>query len=174
MTIIDTKELRTRIKTADLCDEHEDDMLIAEPLLNNYGGRTAFHGPISTVKVFEDNSLVRDALESPGNGRVLVVDGGGSRRCALLGEVMARIGEDSGWAGLIIYGCIRDAAEIRRMSIGIKALATNPRRSVKRGEGQWDVPVHFAGVTFRPGAYLYADDDGIVIAKKILHDVTLY
>ena len=174
MTIIDTKELRTRIKTADLCDEHEDDLLIAEPLLKNYGGRTAFHGPISTVKVFEDNSLVRDALESPGNGRVLVVDGGGSRRCALLGDVMARIGEDSGWAGLIIYGCIRDAAEIRRMSIGIKALATNPRRSVKRGEGQWDVPVHFAGVTFRPGAYLYSDDDGIVIAKRILHDVTLY
>lgn len=167
--MVDTREIRTRIKTADLCDEFEDSLRIAEPLLKNFGGRRAFHGPISTVKVFEDHSLVRDALEAPGNGRVLVVDGGGSRRCALLGDTMARIAEDSGWAGMVVFGCIRDAAEIGKMSIGLKALATNPRRSVKRGEGQWEVPVNFAGVTFRPGEYLYSDDDGIVIAANAIH-----
>jgi len=167
--MIDTREIRTRIKTAELCDEFEDALQIAEPLLKNFGGRRVFHGPISTVKVFEDNSLVRDALESPGKGRVLVVDGGGSRRCSLLGETMARIAEDSGWAGMVIYGCIRDSAEIGKMSIGLKALATNPRRSIKRGEGQWEIPVSFAGVTFRPGEYLYSDDDGIVIAADALH-----
>lgn len=157
------------IKTADLCDGHEDELQIADPVLKNFGGRRAFHGPISTVKVFEDNSLVRDALESPGEGRVLVVDGGGSLRCALVGDSMARIAEDSGWAGMIIYGCIRDSAEIGRMSIGLKALSTNPKRSVKRGEGQWEVPVNFAGVTFRPGEYLYSDEDGLVIAARALH-----
>ncbi len=167
--MVDTREIRTRIKTAELCDEFEEALQIAEPLLTNFGGRRAFHGPISTVKVFEDNSLVRDALESQGKGRVLVVDGGGSRRCALLGEMMARIAEDSGWAGIVVYGCIRDAAEIGKMSIGLKALATNPRRSIKRGEGQWDVPVNFASITFRPGEYLYSDDDGIVIAQEALH-----
>ncbi len=171
--MVDTRELRTRIKTADLCDEFEEALQIAEPVFTNFGGRRAFHGPIRTVKVFEDNSLVRDALESPGKGRVLVVDGGGSRRCSLLGEMMSRIAEDSGWAGIVVYGCIRDSAEIGKMSIGLKALATNPRRSIKRGEGQWDIPVHFAGVTFRPGEYLYSDDDGIVIASKLLHDTTL-
>lgn len=165
----DTREIRLKVKTADLCDDFEDVLQIAEPLLKNFGGRRAFHGPISTVKVFEDNSLVRDALESPGKGRVLVVDGGGSRRCALVGDVMARIAEDGGWAGMVIYGCVRDATELGKMSIGIKALAANPRRSVKRGEGQWDVPVNFAGVTFRPGEYLYSDDDGIIIAAEALH-----
>ncbi len=167
--MIDTREIRLRINTAELCDEFQDELQIAEPLLTNFGGRRVFHGPISTVKVFEDNSLVRDALESPGKGRVLVIDGGGSRRCALLGDTMARIAEDSGWAGMIIYGCIRDSAEIGKMSIGLKALATNPRRSIKRGEGQWEIPVSFAGVTFRPGEYLYSDDDGIVIAAEALH-----
>lgn len=151
------------IKTADLCDQFEEALQIADPVLRNFGGRRAFHGPISTVKVFEDNSLVREALESPGNGRVLVVDGGGSLRCALVGETMARIAEDGGWAGIVIFGCIRDSVEIGRMSIGLKALSTNPRSSQKRGEGQWEVPVHFAGVTFRPGEYLYADDDGIIV-----------
>lgn len=157
------------IKTADLCDEFEGELQIADPVLKNFGGRRAFHGPISTVKVFEDNALVREALESPGKGRVLVVDGGGSLRCALMGDGMARIAEDSGWAGIIIYGCIRDSAEIARMSIGVKALSLNPRTSVKRGEGQWEVPVSFAGATFRPGEFLYSDDDGLVIATSMLH-----
>ena len=167
--MVDTREIRTRIKTADICDQFADSLQIAEPLLKNFGGRRAFHGPISTVKVFEDNSLVRDALESQGNGRVLVVDGGGSHRCALLGDMMARIAEDSGWAGIVVYGAIRDAAEIGKMSIGLKALSTNPKSSIKRGEGQWDVPVNFAGVTFRPGEYLYSDDDGIIVAAEPLH-----
>jgi regulator of ribonuclease activity A len=167
--MVDAREMRTRIKTAEICDEFEEGLQVAEPLLTNFGGRRAFHGPISTVKVFEDNSLIRDALESPGKGRVLVVDGGGSRRCALLGEMLVRIAEDSGWAGIVVYGCIRDAAEIGKMSIGLKALALNPRRSIKRGEGQWEIPVNFAGVTFRPGEYLYSDQDGIVIAAKALH-----
>ena len=167
--MVDTREIRMRVKTAELCDEFEEALQIAEPLLTNFGGRRAFHGPISTVKVFEDHSLVRDAVESPGKGRVLVVDGGGSRRCALLGDMMARIAEDSGWAGIVIYGCIRDAAEIGKMSIGLKALAVNPRGSMQRGEGQWEIPVNFAGATFRPGEYLYSDEDGIVIAAKALH-----
>lgn len=156
------------IKTADLCDQLQQAIQIAEPVLRNFGGRRAFDGPISTVKVFEDSSFVREALESPGNGRVLVVDGGGSLRCALLGATIARIAEDSGWAGIVIFGCIRDSAEIGRMSIGVKALATNPRSSQKRGEGQWEVPVRFAGVTFRSGEHLYADDDGLVVTPEAI------
>lgn len=150
--------------TADLCDEHGDAVQVCEPVFHAFGGRRAFSGPVSTVRCFEDNSLVKSAVESPGNGRVLVVDGGGSRRRALVGGNLGVAAVKNGWAGIIIHGCIRDSAELGPLSLGIRALGTMPLRSEKRGEGERDVPVRFAGVTFRPGDYVFADDDGIVLS----------
>jgi regulator of ribonuclease activity A len=133
--------------------------------LRHYGGAQRFAGPISTLKVFEDNSLVRSALEEPGQGRVLVVDGGGSLRCALVGDQLGALAMQNGWVGIVVYGCVRDVAELAQMPLGVLALANHPRRSMKRGEGQRDVAVRFAGVLFTPGQYLYADANGIVVAK---------
>ena len=154
--------------TADLCDDHGDHVQVCEPVFHMYGGRRAFHGPISTVFCFEDNSRVKEAVESPGNGQVLVVDGGGSRRRALLGDKLGLAAVNNGWAGVIIHGCIRDSAELDRMDLGLRALGTMPLRSEKRGEGERDVPVRFAGVTFRPGDYVYVDEDGIVVSHQAL------
>lgn len=156
------------ISTADLCDAHDELLWVAEPLFGDYGGRLAFCGPISTVKAFEDNSLVRAALEEDGRGRVLVVDGGGSLRCAMLGDQLAEMAERNRWNGVIVNGCIRDSVRIGDLSVGVKALATHPRKSVKRNEGQRDIPVHFAGISFEPGHYLYADEDGLVVAPQAL------
>ncbi|MBL8258402.1 MAG: ribonuclease E activity regulator RraA [Candidatus Competibacteraceae bacterium] len=155
-------------KTTDLCDEFSDRLQIAEPLFGDYGGETLFCGAIATVKVFEDNSLVRAALEEPGKGRVLVVDGGGSTRCALLGDQLAELAEENGWAGVVVNGCIRDSAAIAEIDIGVKALAVHPLKSVKRGVGERDVAVRFAGVQFVPGYYLYADEDGLIVSEKPL------
>ncbi len=155
-------------KTADLCDQYADVLQVADPIFADYGGDLAFGGEIVTLKVFEDNSLVRAALQEPGAGRVLVVDGGGSMRCALLGDQLAELAEKNGWAGVVVYGCIRDAADIAEIGIGVKALGTHPLKSIKRGIGERDVPVRFAGVTFRPGHWLYADEDGIVVAERAL------
>ena len=121
--------------TADLYDEHEGKVQVVNTFLQNFGQRAHFFGPISTVRCLEDNSHVRAALEEPGRGRVLVVDGGASNRCALVGDMMAKMGMENGWAGLVIYGCIRDSAIVATLPIGIKALGTNPRRSVKKGIG---------------------------------------
>lgn len=154
--------------TADLYDEHGEKLQIAAPIFRDYGGHLTFEGPVVTLKVFEDNSLVRSALEEPGLGRVLVVDGGGSLRCALVGDMLAELGRKNGWAGIVVYGCVRDAAVMADMPIGIKALATNPRKSVKKGEGARDVALRFAEMTVIPGQYLYADGDGIVIANQQL------
>lgn len=154
--------------TADLYDHHSTEVQVALPMFRDYGGLTHFSGPISTVKVHEDNVLVREALEQPGEGRVLVVDGGGSMRCALVGDLLAYLGQKNGWAGIIVYGCIRDSAEIAKIAIGVKAMATNPRKSVKKGAGDRDIPVRFADVSFVPGHYLYADEDGILVAEKQL------
>lgn len=151
--------------TTDICDSLGEEARAAYPGFTNYGARTIFSGPISTVKCHEDNSLVRKSLEGPGQGRVLVVDGGGSMRCALLGDMLATLGNNNGWAGIIVNGCIRDSAEIASIDIGVQARATHPKKSLKRGEGQQDVAVHFAGIEFRPGEYLYADDDGIVVTS---------
>jgi regulator of ribonuclease activity A len=148
--------------TADLCDSHPDSVEIADPLFSDFGGRETFHGMISTVKVFEDNSLVRQALEQPGQSRVLVVDGGGSLRCALLGDQLGALALENGWAGIVINGCVRDSAELMELDLGVRALATHPLKSVKRGEGRRDVVVRFAGVHFVPGHYLYADADGVL------------
>lgn len=158
------------LKTTDLCDEHSDRLRIAAPMFTTYGGRRLFNGPVSTVKVFEDNSLVRSALEEPGEDRVLVVDGGGSMRCALLGDQLAELGQKNGWAGVLVYGCIRDSEDIAGIDIGVKALNTHPLKSVKKGMGERDVPVSFAGITLRPGDFLYADDDGVVVAEEALAD----
>ena len=150
--------------TADLHDEHEGKVQVANIVMQSYGRKARFSGPISTVKCFEDNSLVRAALEEPGNGRVLVVDGGGSIRCALVGDKLAELGIENGWEGLVINGCIRDSAVVSTLDIGIKALGTNPRRSVKKGEGERDIPLNFADANFTPGDYLYADEDGILLS----------
>ncbi len=150
--------------TADLYDDHEGKVQVVNAFLQNFGQKTTFSGPISTVKCFEDNSLVRAALEEDGQGRVLVVDGGASHRCALVGDKMAKLGMDSGWEGLIINGCVRDSAVLSSLPIGIKALGANPRRSVKRGSGERDIPLCFADATFTPGEYAYADADGILLS----------
>jgi len=154
--------------TADLYDEFGDGVRVAAPLFNDYGRARRFCGPVATLKVHEDNSLVRAALEESGRGRVLVVDGGGSLRCALVGDRLARLGMENGWQGILVYGCIRDAAVIAGMDIGLKALNTNPRKSVKLGAGDRDVRVAFAGVDFSPGDYLYADEDGVLVANEKL------
>jgi len=155
-------------KTADLCDEHSEIIQIALPGLIGYGGETRFSGRIVTLKLFEDNSLLRDMLNNSGNGQVIVVDGGGSMRCALLGDMLAGKAVSNGWSGLVINGCIRDSADLAKMNIGIRALGTHPLKSVKRGIGEINVPVSFSNTEFIPGNYLYADEDGIIVAPKAL------
>jgi regulator of ribonuclease activity A len=155
--------------TTDLSDAHPDAQ-VCEPLFSDFGGRRAFHGPIATLKVFEDNGPVRAALERPGAGHVLVVDGGGSRRCALVGGLLGKLAQDNGWAGIVVYGCVRDVAELAQCDLGVKAIAAHPRKSEKGLHGgRTDRAVTFAGVVFRPGAWLYADADGIVVADRALH-----
>lgn len=154
--------------TADLCDEHIDKLQVAEPIFRDYGAEPMFEGEIHTLKVFEDNTLVRAALEKDGTGKVLVVDGGGSLRCALVGDNLAALAIKNGWRGIVVYGCIRDSKPIGTMKVGVKALNTNPTKSIKRNEGQENIPVRFAGVDFKPGAYLYADEDGIVVSETQL------
>jgi regulator of ribonuclease activity A len=155
-------------KTADLCDRYCAELQILEPGFRSYGGRRRFAGPASTVKCHEDNSRVREAVGEPGRGRVLVVDGGGSHRCALLGDLLARQAADNGWSGVLIHGCVRDAADLAGFDLGVLALATLPRRSERKGAGQRDVPVEFAGARIRPGDYVYADEDGVIVAPRAL------
>jgi regulator of ribonuclease activity A len=155
--------------TTDLSDNHSDRVSVADPIFRSFGLRERFAGPIATLKVFEDNSLVRSTLERPGHGRVLVVDGGGSLRCALVGGQLGELAVKNGWSGIVLWGCVRDSAELNAQDVGIRALATHPRKSVKKGEGSSEVQVHFAGVTFTPGHWLYADEDGVVLAPEPLH-----
>jgi regulator of ribonuclease activity A len=154
--------------TADLCDDHEQDLHVAESMFQRFGRITAFDGPIATVKCYEDNSMVREALAEPGEGRILVVDGGGSQRRALLGDLLAELAVRNGWRGIVINGCIRDSETVNQLELGVRALGTIPLRTHKRGDGQREVSVSFAGVTFRPGAHLYADADGMVVAARPL------
>lgn len=155
-------------QTSDLCDQHEDQVSVVTPMFRSFGGRPAFHGPITTLKLFEDNSLVRKTLETPGAGRVLVIDGGGSMRCALVGDQLAALGVQNGWAGILVYGCIRDSKAISTMEIGVFALGTHPRKTVKRNSGEVDLPLSFGGVSFVPGHYLYADEDGVLVSTRSL------
>lgn len=154
--------------TTDLSDAHTDIVRHADPIFLDYGGRAAFHGPTATLKVFEDNALVRTAVESPGLARVLVIDGGGSLRCALFGGNLAKLGADNGWAGVVIFGCVRDRDELEAEQLGVKALGHHPRRSIRKGLGDVDINVTFAGLTFSPGDWLYADRDGIILAPHSL------
>jgi regulator of ribonuclease activity A len=156
------------IATADLCDRFGAEVRVAEPIFRDWGGARSFAGPIETVRVHEDNALVRAALETPGRGRVLVVDGGGSLRTALVGGNLAELAHANGWGGLVVHGCIRDAAEIAATPVGLKALNAIPRRSAGAGHGARGEVVTFAGVSFTPGEFLYADPDGIVVAGRDL------
>ena len=159
---------RPTFQTADLSDAH-DDLQIADPLFRDFGGTTRFCGEVATLACFEDNSLVREWLSKPGEGRVLVVDGGGSTRCALLGDQLGALAVKNGWSGLLIHGCVRDAEELGKLDLGVRALAGCPRKSIKRGEGRIDVAVSFAGITIQPGAFLYADADGVLVAEGPIH-----
>jgi len=155
-------------KTADLYDDHADRVRVCDPIFQDFGGHARFCGPIATVKCFEDNSLIKAILNEPGEGRVLVVDAGGSLRCAMLGDLIAASAVEEGWRGVLLFGCVRDTVELAGMALGVKALATNPRKSEKRGEGQRDIPVSFAGVRFRPGDHVYCDEDGILVSAETL------
>ena len=155
--------------TTDLSDAHPEAQT-CDPVFRDYGGIASFHGPIKTLKVFEDNALVRATLETPGEKRVLVVDGGGSTRCALFGGNLGQLAVKNGWAGVVVYGLIRDSVEISQQAFGLKALGTHPRKSEKGlHSAHADRVVSFAGVTFKPGAWLYADGDGIVVSEQPIH-----
>ena len=149
--------------TSDLWDAHADRAIVCELQLRQFGGVAAFSGEIATVRCHEDNVLVKQRVAESGNGRVLVVDGGGSLRCALVGDNVAGLALENGWAGLVINGCVRDVEALGRLAIGVKALGSNPRPSGKVGTGELDVPVSFGGATFTPGATLHSDADGILV-----------
>ena len=157
-------------KTADLCDDHSNKthVQIAEPIFRIYGGNPTFSGRITTLKIFEDNTLVRSVLETRVTNRVLVVDGGGSHRCALLGDNLAKLAVDNGWAGVVVYGCIRDSFDIGKMPVGVRALHTHPLKSRKRGIGEQDILVSFAGVNFKTDHYIYVDEDGMIVSAESL------
>jgi regulator of ribonuclease activity A len=159
--------------TADLCDAHEDALKsgalrVLPPVFQNYGGEPVAVGQVVTLKCFEDNSLVRETLSSPGQGRVLIVDGGGSDRCALVGGNLGELTVKNGWSGVIINGCVRDVMELSECAVGVWAMATHPRRSDRAGGGQKGVPIDMAGVLIQPGDWCYADEDGILISDRKL------
>lgn len=154
---------------ADLSDAHPDTPICA-PLFRDFGGKTQFHGSIRTLKIFEDNVELRALLETPGEGAVLVVDAGGSLRCAVVGGNLGALAVKNGWAGLLVNGCVRDRAELAEQRVGIKALASHPRKSEKGlHQGHVDRVVHFADVDFVPGHWLYADIDGVLVSSRPLH-----
>lgn len=159
--------------TCDLCDANEDKLAagslhVLPPIFASFGRRQSFSGPARTLKVFEDNVLVRAALETPGEGHVLVVDGGGSLRCALVGGNLGQLAEKNGWAGILVNGCVRDALELNACEIGIRALATHPQRSFRKGAGDQDIRVAIAGVAVHPGDWIYADVDGVLVSRAAL------
>jgi regulator of ribonuclease activity A len=154
------------LATTDLSDEHPEAQ-VCDPVFQSWGGRSTFSGLIATLKIFEDNTMVRDAVEQPGEGRVLVVDGGGSLRCALVGGNLAVLAAQNDWAGVVVNGAVRDVEEIDAQPIGVRALAAHPRRSEKgMHSGQAGIPVIFAGVVFREGEWLCADRDGVVVLPQ--------
>lgn len=150
--------------TADLCDAHQDKCQVCTTQFRQYGGRRVFSGRIRTIECCDDNILLRRALEQPSPGEVLVVDGGGSLESALIGDIIAGLGLKNGWAGVIIFGAVRDANALGTLDFGVKALGTNPRKSAKTGAGRPDVPLRQGGAVFTPGAWLYSDDDGLLVA----------
>ena len=153
------------VVTADLYDELGEDIQSVPIQFRSFGSRTAFDGPIRTVRCFEDNALLKATVSTPGDGAVLVVDGGGSLERALMGDMIAEIASSNGWAGAVIFGVVRDQNAINDIEIGVKALGTNPRKSTKTGAGEADITLEFGGVTFRVGAHLYSDEDGILVER---------
>lgn len=153
--------------TPDLCDNHPE-VAVADPVFRDYGGNPAFCGRIVTIDCFEDNSRVRDLVATDGRGKVLVVQGGGSLRRSLLGDMLAERAVANGWSGLLINGCVRDVEALAKLPLGVKALAAFPVKTEKRGAGEVDVAVTFAGVTFLPGQWLYADGNGVIVANEAL------
>jgi regulator of ribonuclease activity A len=156
------------VSVPDICDDFHEELKVLDPLFSDFGAKRRFSGEIVTVKCFEDNSLVRDLVGSEGNGRVIVVDGGGSLRRALLGDLLAAKAAKNGWQGLLINGCVRDVEILETIDLGIKALNAHPVKTDKRGEGQLNVPVEFGGVRIVPGRYLYADQNGVAVAFRDL------
>ncbi len=156
-----------KIILPDLCDQYPD-VEVLDLIFNNYGGKQAFGGEVVTVKCFEDNSKVKELVATNGTGKVMVVDGGGSMRAALLGDMLAEKALSNGWQGLIVYGCIRDIDIIRTLDLGVQALNIHPRKTDKRGLGDINVSVTFAGVTIKPKQYVYADNNGIILSDKKL------
>jgi len=154
--------------TADLVDDFEGELQSCETQFRNMGGNNRFFGPITTIKCQNDNALLKTTLATPSKGGVLVIDGGANMRSALVGDIIASLAIENGWAGLIVNGPIRDSVMIASMAIGLKALGTNPAKSTKMGAGDKDIPVNFGGVSFEPGDWAYSDEDGIVIAKREL------
>ncbi len=157
-------------KTPDLLDNNEDKLCagsvrVVAPMFRSYGGRRSFAGRIATLKLFEDNSLVREVLAENGQGKVLVIDGGGSLRCALVGDQLAVLAQKNAWEGIVVYGCIRDSDDINGIDLGLRALATHPLKSIKKGVGERNLVVTFGGVAFRPGEWLYADADGVIVSE---------
>ena len=153
------------ISTADLYDERGRELESVSLQFLDLGGFTSFSGPVRTVRCFQDNALLKQILGTPGDGAVLVIDGGGSLATALVGDVIGRLACDNGWAGLIVHGAVRDRVALTTLPIGVKALGSNPAKSTKTGDGEADVPVSIDGVTFRPGATVWADDDGILVER---------
>lgn len=163
----------TACLTTDLLDNNESlmpqgQLRVLAPMFQRYGGKTAFAGIVVTLKLFEDNSLVRTVLAEPGQGKVLVVDGGGSLRCALLGDQLAELAVKNGWEGVVVYGCIRDSAAINALPLGVRALNTHPLKTVKKNIGERDIPITFGGVTLKPGEWLCADEDGVIVSTEPL------
>jgi len=156
------------MKTCDLCDLHDAQVRVLELALQDFGGRIAFNGMVSTVRAYEDNSRVREAVEEAGQGRVLVIDGDGSMRRAMIGDLLAAKAAENGWAGVVVFGAIRDSDAIATIALGVKALGTCPRKTDRLGEGERDVELEFGGVRIRPGDWLCADEDGVVIADTDL------
>ncbi len=159
--------------TCDICDANESrlasgELSVIPPIFMRFGQSAQFSGPATTLKVFEDNGMVRSTLETAGNGHVLVIDGGGSFRCALVGGNLAKLAQTNGWAGIVVHGCIRDVEEINLCNIGVRALATMPLRSIKKGGGERDLQITIAGISIRPGDWIYADLDGVLVAKTPL------
>ncbi len=156
--------------TSALCDMYIDQVDVVEPMFSNFGGRTSFAGQITTIKCFEDNGLIREVLEQEGLGRILLIDGGGSLRRALVDAEIATIAEDNEWEGIVVFGSVREIDDLEEMNIGIQAIASIPVGAVSQGVGESDIPVNFGGVTFLPDDYLYADSTGIIISPEILSD----
>ena len=155
-----------KVTTADLWDLHGAYLHCVDPVFRSYGAKSSFQGEITTLKLYEDNSLVRPQLAKAGKGKVLVIDGGGSLRCALVGDQLAELAIQNHWEGMIVYGCIRDSAIINTLNIGIRTLNTCPVKSIKKNQGEIDVPVKFASTMFHPAHYLFADEDGILVSSQ--------